>query len=57
MTESQQIGHKLIYNVKHVIFETEKSIYFLTYPLLTWNDDTRVPSLYQCVETSSIEVS
>jgi hypothetical protein len=30
--ESQQIGHKWIQNVKHVIFEPERDIYFSIYP-------------------------
>jgi hypothetical protein len=30
--KSQKIGHKWIWNIKHVIFEPWKNIYFSTYP-------------------------
>jgi hypothetical protein len=41
-------------NVKHVIIEPEKKNLF--FDIFFTNADTLVPSLYQCVETSSAEV-
>jgi hypothetical protein len=52
--ESQHIGHKCMQNVKHAIFEPGKKRLFLN--ISTTNIDTRVPSLYQSVETRCIEV-
>jgi hypothetical protein len=48
------MGHKWIQNVKHVIFDPGKEPLFLD--VSSTNIDTLVPSLYQCVETRSIEV-
>jgi hypothetical protein len=41
-------------NIKHVIFEPGKKHLILDISFI--NIDTLVPSLYQCVETRSIEV-
>jgi hypothetical protein len=54
MKESKKIGYKWIQNGKHVIFETRKVLSFLD--ISSTNIDTLVPSLYQCVETRSIDV-
>jgi hypothetical protein len=40
-------------DIKHVILEPGKNIYFSIYPPPT---DTLVPLLYQCIETRSMEV-
>jgi hypothetical protein len=41
-------------DIKHVIFELEKKRLF--HDISSTNIDTLAPSLYQCVETRSIEV-
>jgi hypothetical protein len=46
------IGHKWIYNVKHMIFEPGRK--YLFFDLSSSNFDTLVPSLYQCIENPEL---